>query len=88
MRACCGRCLRLEEVRVSRRRSLCFYTPSTDPSGMGAHMLDLVAGYVATADVSLLARPAHRAGWLLERAAELGAWTVALPSRATPRSAG
>ena len=72
------------EVRMSLRRSLCFYTPSADPSGMGVHMLDLVAESVGTADVSLLARRDHRAGWLLDRAAELAARTVPLPSPRHP----
>lgn len=66
------------------RHALCLYTPSTDPSGMGAHMLDLAAEYVGTADVSLMARRAHRAGWLLDRAADLGARTLALPSPRDP----
>ena len=73
---------------MSLRRSICFYTPSADPSGMGVHMLDLVAEYVGTADVSLMARPAHRAGWLLDRAAELGARTVSLPSPRDPAFGG
>jgi glycosyltransferase involved in cell wall biosynthesis len=72
------------EVMVSHRRSLCLYTPSTDPSGMGVHMLDLVAAFVGTTDVSLMARPDHKAGWLLDRAAELGARTLPLPSPRNP----
>ncbi len=36
---------------------MCFYTPSTDPSGMGAHMLDLMAEYAPAADLSLMVRP-------------------------------
>jgi hypothetical protein len=52
---------------------------------MGAHMLDLVAEYVGTADVSLTALPSHRAGWLLDRAAPLGARTLPLPSPRDPR---
>jgi glycosyltransferase involved in cell wall biosynthesis len=60
------------------------YTPSADPSGMGAHMLDLVAEFAGTADVSLLARATPRADWLLERAVALGARTVPLPSPRDP----
>jgi glycosyltransferase involved in cell wall biosynthesis len=67
------------------RRSLCVYTPSADPSGMGAHMLDLVAEYVGTAEVSLMARACSRADWLLAGAAELGARTLPLPSPRDPR---
>jgi len=73
---------------MSLRRSLCFYTPSADPSGMGVHMLDLVAESVETADVSLMARRDHRAGWLLDRAAELGTRTVPLPSPRNPAFGG
>ncbi|HEX2072793.1 MAG TPA: glycosyltransferase family 4 protein [Geodermatophilus sp.] len=67
------------------RRSICFYTPSTDPSGMGAHMLDLVAEYSRTADVSVLMRPTVGGRRLLDRAAELGARTLCLPSPRDPR---
>jgi glycosyltransferase involved in cell wall biosynthesis len=69
---------------VSLRRSICFYTPSADPSGMGVHMLDLIAAFLGTADVSLMARPTDNAGWLLDRAAQLGARTLALPSPRDP----
>ncbi len=41
---------------MTEPRSICFYTPSTDPSGMGAHMLDLIAALAGMADVSLMAR--------------------------------
>ena len=75
-------------VSVSLARSLCLYTPSADPSGMGAHMLDLVAEYVGTAEVSLMARAAPRADWLLQAAAALGARTVPLPSPRDARFAG
>jgi glycosyltransferase involved in cell wall biosynthesis len=66
-------------------RSICFYTPSTDPSGMGAHMLDLIAAFAGTADVSLLARAIPRTQWLLDRAGELGARTLPLPSPRDPQ---
>lgn len=59
--------------------SICLYTPSADPSGMGAHMLDLVAAYVEDADVSLLAWPTAGGRRLLAQAAALGARSVALP---------
>jgi glycosyltransferase involved in cell wall biosynthesis len=64
--------------------SLCLYTPSTDPSGMGAHMLHLLAAFSGTAEVSLLARDLPTAQWLLERATELGAKTLPLPSPRDP----
>jgi glycosyltransferase involved in cell wall biosynthesis len=75
-------------VPVSLRRSLCLYTPSVDPSGMGAHMLDLIAEYVGTADVSLMARATPRADWLLEGAAALGSRILPLPSPRDPRFEG
>ncbi len=65
-------------------RSICFYTPSSDPSGMGAHMLDLVAAFAGTAEVSLMARDTPTVQWLLERATELGATTLPLPSPRDP----
>jgi glycosyltransferase involved in cell wall biosynthesis len=55
---------------------------------MGAHMLDLVAEYAGTAEVSLMAQASPRAGWLLEAAAALGARTVPLPSPRDPRFTG
>ncbi|MBB3087042.1 glycosyltransferase family 4 protein [Geodermatophilus sabuli] len=73
---------------MSGRRSICLYTPSTDPSGMGAHMVDLLAEYAATADVALMMRPTTGGRRLLDRAAELGARTVELPSPRHPHFAG
>jgi glycosyltransferase involved in cell wall biosynthesis len=70
---------------LSVRRSLCLYTPSADPSGMGAHMLDLVAEFVGTTEVSLMARDTPSSNWLLDGAAALGARTLPLPSPRDPR---
>jgi glycosyltransferase involved in cell wall biosynthesis len=72
---------------MSVRRSICFYTPSTDPSGMGAHMVDLVVEYAGAADVALMMRPTAGGRRLLDRAAEAGARTVQLPSPRDPRFA-
>src|SRR3712207_7520917 len=69
---------------MSVRRSICFYTPSTDPSGMGAHMVDLLAEYARTADVALMMRPTVGGRRLLDRAAALGTRTVELPSPRHP----
>ena len=69
---------------MEKPRSICLYTPSPDPSGMGAHMLDLVAAFAGAADVSLMARDIAGAQWLLERATELGAKTLPLPSPRDP----
>jgi glycosyltransferase involved in cell wall biosynthesis len=66
-------------------RSICFYTPSAEPSGMGAHMLDLIAAFAGTTDVSLMVRRIPKVRWMLERAAELGARTLALPSPRDPQ---
>ncbi len=66
------------------RPSICFYTPSADPSGMGAHMLDLVAEYAPLTDVSVMFRPTEPGRRLLEAAARLGARTAALPSPRDP----
>ncbi|MGY1691470.1 glycosyltransferase [Geodermatophilus sp. SYSU D01105] len=68
-------------------RSICFYTPSTDPSGMGAHMVDLLAEYAGAAEVALMMRPTPGGRRLLDRAAALGARTVELPSPRDPRFA-
>jgi glycosyltransferase involved in cell wall biosynthesis len=54
---------------------------------MGVHMLDLVAEFAGTAEVSLMARATPRADWLLERAAALGARILPLPSPRDPRVA-
>ena len=70
---------------MTGRRSICFYTPSSDPSGMGAHMLDLIDAFAGTVDVSLMARETPRAQWLLDRGSELGARTLPLPSPRDPR---
>ena len=67
---------------------ICFYTRSADPSGMGAHMLDLVAALVSRYDVSVLCRTSEKARWLFDGAQELGARTVALPSPHDPAPPG
>lgn len=67
------------------RRSVCLYTPSADPSGMGVHMLELTAEYVRVADVALMAWPTGPGQRLLEQAEALGAQPVALPH---PRAGG
>ena len=66
-------------------RPVCLYTPSADPSGMGAHMVDLAAEYAPDRDVSLLAWDTAPGRSLLSRAEAVGARPVALPH---PRSAG
>ncbi|MFE7631883.1 glycosyltransferase [Kocuria sp. NPDC057446] len=66
------------------RRSLCLYTRSASPSGMGAHMLDLVQGLADRMDVTVLCRADDRARWLFEEASVRGARTVALPGPHDP----
>ena len=65
-------------------RSISLYTPSADPSGMGAHLLDLAARYVRWADVSVLAWPTAPGRRLLVAADALGARAVALPHPRSP----
>ena len=70
--------VQLPRRRSRTRRSICLYTPSRDASGMGAHMLDLTAEYVADADVTLMAWPTEPGRRMLAEAARLGARTVPL----------
>ncbi|MCW2779122.1 MAG: glycosyl transferase group 1 [Frankiales bacterium] len=67
-----------------RPPSLCLYTPSFDPSGMGRHMLDLAAEMVGDRDVSLLAWGTPAGQRLLDAAAALGVRTAALPHPRDP----
>ncbi|MGY1914277.1 glycosyltransferase family 4 protein [Blastococcus sp. SYSU DS0973] len=62
-----------------RRLSICLYTPSVDPSGMGSHMLDLAAEFRSTADVSVLCWGTAGGRRVLDRARALGGATCALP---------
>jgi glycosyltransferase involved in cell wall biosynthesis len=66
------------------RRSICLYTPSADPSGMGAHMADLAEAYVADHEVSFLCRPTPGGRRLLDRVAAAGARVVPLPGNRDP----
>ena len=70
------------------RRSVCLYTRSANPSGMGVHMLDLVEGLAGSMDVTVLCRTGERARWLFDAAADCGARTVALPSPHDPAYPG
>ncbi len=63
---------------------MCLYTPSADPSGMGAHMLELAAQLVDAWDVSVLAWPTPPGQHLLAQAEALGARAVALPHPRAP----
>jgi glycosyltransferase involved in cell wall biosynthesis len=67
-----------------RRLSVCLYTPSADPSGMGEHMLDLVAEYVPDIAVSLMCWPTEPGQRVLARAAALRATALALPHPRDP----
>jgi glycosyltransferase involved in cell wall biosynthesis len=75
------------EPASPRRRSVCLYTPSVDPSGMGAHMLDLAAEWVRDHDVCVMAWPTAPGQRLLDRAAAVGARVVALRHPRDPRFA-
>lgn len=65
---------------ASQRLRIAFYTRSAEPSGMGAHMLDLIGSFAGTHEVSVLCRTSEKTRWLYDGAARLGAQTVALPS--------
>jgi glycosyltransferase involved in cell wall biosynthesis len=62
-----------------RRLSVCLYSPSVDPSGMGAHMLDLATEFRSQADVSVLCWGTASGHRVLDRASALGVATCALP---------
>lgn len=73
-----------EEGPGGGRRSLCLYTRSAHPSGMGAHMLDLVQGLAGSMDVTVLCRTGDGARRLFQEASARGARTVALPGPHDP----
>lgn len=81
--------VRLPELRGLDRAtavapSVCHYTPSTDPSGMGMHILDLVATGVEDGDVTVMGRDVVGGLRLLDHARALGATTLTLPSPRHP----
>jgi glycosyltransferase involved in cell wall biosynthesis len=66
-------------------RSVCLYTCSFNPSGMGWHMLALAEEYVAAGlDVSVAFWPAPAAEALMSRAAGLGATLIRTPHPRDP----
>ncbi|MGY1985333.1 glycosyltransferase family 4 protein [Blastococcus sp. SYSU DS0669] len=67
-----------------RRLSICLYSPSVDPSGMGSHMLDLAAEFRSEADVSVLCWGTASGRRVLDRAEALGVATRALPPPRDP----
>ena len=67
-----------------RRLSVCLYTPSVDPSGMGSHMLDLAAEFRSHLDVSLMCWGTPAGRRVLDRAAALGVATCVLPRPRDP----
>lgn len=67
-----------------RQGSVTLYTPSADPSGMGAHMLDLARELVRDREVALLAWPTAPGRQLLQAAEQLGARTLAMPHPRDP----
>ncbi|MCU1692449.1 MAG: glycosyl transferase group 1 [Frankiales bacterium] len=68
----------------SRRRTVCLYTPSFDPSGMGGHMVDLAAAYAPEVDVTVMAWPTSSGRRLLAAASAVGARPVAIPHPRDP----
>src|SRR5690606_278067 len=73
-----------EEGPGGGRRSLCLYTRSAHPSGMGAHMLDLVQGLAGSMDVTVPCRSGAGARRPFQEASARGARTVALPGPHDP----
>src|SRR3712207_2475079 len=68
-----------------RARSVCLYTCSSNPSGMGAHMLALAEQYAAAGlDVSAAFWPAPASEALLGHAADLGATLMRPPHPRDP----
>jgi hypothetical protein len=65
-------------VAALEGRAICLYTPSADPSGMGAHMLDLAEQYVqAGAEVSVMCWPTPAGRRALASAERVGAHSFA-----------
>ena len=72
-------------VHAPGGRTVCLYTPSVDPSGMGQHMLDLARELVRTGStVTVMGGPAEPARRLLERTRQVGAHPVVLPHPRDP----
>ena len=67
-----------------RRLSVCLYTPSVNPSGMGSHMLDLAVEFLPGADVSVLCWDTVAGRRVLDGAAAVGATAHALPHPRDP----
>jgi glycosyltransferase involved in cell wall biosynthesis len=67
-----------------RRLSVCLYSPSMDPSGMGSHMVDLAAEYLPGVEVSVLCWGTAAGRRVLDRAAAVGATTLPLPHPRAP----
>ena len=64
--------------------SVCLYTPSVDPSGMGGHMIDLAAEYLPEIEVSVMAWATPAGERILGAAAALGARALPLPRPRDP----
>ena len=67
-----------------RRLSICLYTPSANPSGMGSHMLDLAVEFLPGADVSVLCWDTVAGRRVVDGAAAVGATAHALPHPRDP----
>ncbi|MFN2521102.1 MAG: glycosyltransferase family 4 protein [Candidatus Limnocylindria bacterium] len=66
---------------ADRRRSVCLFTDSMEPSGVGEHMLGLARELRAELDLSFVCPPTAAGGRLLERAAALGLRVLPLEAR-------
>ena len=77
-----------QDIPAAEGCSICLYTPSADPSGMGAHMLDLAEQYVrAGAQVSVMCWPTAPGRRALARAERFGAHAFATTHPRDPRFA-
>jgi glycosyltransferase involved in cell wall biosynthesis len=74
----------VEQAVQPKRLSVCLYTPSVDPSGMGGHMIDLAADYAHQLDVTVMAWATPGGRRLLDQAVSVGAHSVALPRPRDP----
>lgn len=70
------------------RRTVCLYTRSANPSGMGVHMVDLLQGFADRVNLVLLSRSLPATRSLQEGARAAGAVIVDLPSPHDPAYAG
>lgn len=72
------------EGGLGRHPTVCLYTRSANPSGMGEHMVDLLEGFTDRARLYLLARRLPKTKRLLDGARAAGATVVEIPGPHDP----